>query len=70
MKRSNRPSGTERSSACDQGYHLDLHATAVPAVLNAHVKLDGLGVLVDSVGKDGPADEGRHSALRRDRSRR
>jgi flagellar biosynthesis/type III secretory pathway protein FliH len=39
----------------DQGYQLDLHVTAVPAVLNAQLKLDGKGVLVDSVEKNGPA---------------
>jgi hypothetical protein len=39
----------------DQGYQLDLHVTVVPAVLNAQLKLDGKGVLVDSVEKDGPA---------------
>jgi uncharacterized protein YoxC len=39
----------------DQGYQLDLHVTVVSAVLNAQLKLDGKGVLVDSVEKDGPA---------------
>jgi hypothetical protein len=39
----------------DQGYQLDLHVTVVPAVLNSQLKLDGKGVLVDSVEKDGPA---------------
>jgi membrane-associated protease RseP (regulator of RpoE activity) len=39
----------------EQGYQLDLHVTVIPAALNAQLKLEGKGVLVDSVEKDGPA---------------
>ncbi len=38
------------------GYHLGLQITAVPRALDAQLKLDGKGVLVDGVAKGGPAE--------------
>jgi membrane-associated protease RseP (regulator of RpoE activity) len=39
------------------GYHLGLQITVVPRALDAQLKLDGKGVLVDGVTKQGPADK-------------
>ena len=41
----------------DHGHRIGLQVTAVPRSLDAQLKLDGKGVLVDGVTKEGPAEK-------------
>ena len=54
--------GKAAKLAIPSGYHLGLQITAIPRALDAQLKLDGKGVLVDGVTKGGPAEKARIQA--------